>query len=389
MSQPRRVGVRAVATTRTSLDVEFADGVVVRGNRFWLRDNCPLDVDRASLFRGTSVASLPDDLAIVGAELDDECVHVWYDDGVCDRVDPWELRARLTPMAAPGCVPWSAGFEPTCFDAARLAPESIEHHALLEAIARSACALVTGVAAHETEALAALLGPVRETDFGRVFDIVHEPQPFTPSQSADALDPHTDDPYRYSPAGISILHCVEPSAGTGGESIIVDGLAVAEMLREADPEAFEVLTSVRVPFVHRRSEPVERAGDVHLRAEAPIIALDGSGRVSGIRFHERSMGAVAVDTDEADRFYLALMRFARAVRSDTFAWRRYLAPGEAIVYDNQRVLHGRSGFEGAQTRRHLRLCTVDRDQVHSRLRRLRERYATGTEADPLPAGNLS
>ena len=232
-------------------------------------------------------------------------------------------------------------------------------------------------------------GPIRETDFGSVFDIVHEPQPFTPSQSAVALDPHTDDPYRYTPSGVSILHCVTPSDGNGGESTIVDGLAVAESIRSDDPEAFELLATVAVPFEHRRSEAVEQGGDVHLRAEAPIIALDANRRVCGVRFHERSMATLSLDAELAERFYPALMRFSEAVLGDEFAWRRHLAAGEAIVYDNQRVLHGRSGFEGAQTRRHLRLCTIDRDQVHSRLRRLRERYSSGTESAPLPAGNLS
>ena len=144
----------------------------------------------------------------------------------------------------------------------------------------------------------------------------------------------------------------------------------------------------------RRLQPalagsVEQGGDVYLRAEAPIIAVDASGRVCGIRFHERSRATLRLDADLAERFYPALMMFRRAVIGDGSVWRRHLAAGEAIVYDNQRVLHARSGFEGAQTRRHLRLCTVDRDQVHSRLRRLRERYAPGTENALLPSGNLS
>lgn len=78
---------------------------------------------------------------------------------------------------------------------------------------------------------------VRETDFGWLFDIVVEPDPFTPSQSSAALDLHTDDPYRYTPSGMSILHCVEASAGdghVGGATIVVDGFAVADAIAAED-----------------------------------------------------------------------------------------------------------------------------------------------------------
>ncbi len=383
--------VVAVSNTATELTVGFDDGVIVRCNRFWLRDNCPSDGDRASLFRSFSVDALSEDLAIIGGTIEGDRVRIAFDDGTTDEFDPaWLRRYAISGVEPDACVPWRAGFEPESFGFDELLHESRRHHDLLESVARSGVALVTGLSDQAaTEQLASLLGPIRETDFGRVFDIVSEPQPFTPSQSTMALDPHTDDPYRYTPAGASILHCVTPSSGCGGESVVVDGFAVAAALRRNDPAAFDVLSTVNVPFVHRRHDAVEQGGDVHLRAEAPIIAVDAGGRVCGIRFHERSMATMTLDPDLAERFYLALMRFCRAVRGDEFAWRRQLAVGEALVYDNQRVLHGRTGFEGAQTRRHLRLCTIDRDQVHSRLRRLRERYAPGTECAPLPAGNLS
>ena len=158
------------------------------------------------------------------------------------------------------------------------------------------------------------------------------------------------------------------------------------MLRSDDPAAFDLLCTVRVPFAHRRDESVEQGAEVHLYAEAPIIAADSSGAPCGIRFHERSMDCLRLDADLADRFYPALIRFSRAVRGGEFEVRRHLTAGDVLVYDNQRVLHGRTAFDGAQSRRHIRLCTVDRDQVHSRLRRLRAVFAPGTEYGPLTAG---
>ncbi|MFK8025640.1 MAG: TauD/TfdA family dioxygenase [Ilumatobacter sp.] len=379
-----------VAGDAHEIEVVSADGQIGRYNRFWLRDNCPSSGDRATLDREASVAELPEDLVIRSAQVGpDGVVRVQFSDGVVDDFPPTVL-AGASPAEPDVCWrPWRAGHEPDRFVFGEVEPGAPSHHLLVEAIARDGFAIVDGLQPDDTERLAELLGPVRETDFGRLFDIVSEPDPFTPSQSQAALDPHTDDPYRYGPSGVSILHCVSPSDGDGGASTIVDGFAIAVELSHVAPEAFELLVRTPIPYLHVRDQAVEQGAEVHLRADAPVIRLDASGRVCGIRFHERSMAPLALPVDEMDAVYRALMRFARAARGDEFAYHRRLAAGEAIVYDNQRVMHGRSAISGTTGRRHLRLCTIDRDQVHSRLRRLRAVHRPGTEHGHLPAGNLA
>lgn len=367
---------------------------VVQLNRFWLRDNAPLEGDRAGLFRELSIDDLPTDLAITGVELVDARVQISFSDGFQDWFDGRWLVKEAALNNGSSSSPASAIRERPAlprFSFADLVHGSADHHRFLEAVCTDGAALVTEMpeASTGTEGLAALIGPIRETDFGRIFEIVTEPKPFTPSQSASALDPHTDDPYRYTPSGISALHCVTPSEGSGGASIVVDGFAIADHLRTNVPGAFDVLSTVPVPFVHERTASVEQGSAVHLRAEAPIIAVDRSGAISGIRFHERSMGVLRLDPDLAERVYLAVKLFANAVRSPEWCLEYHLEAGEALVYDNQRMLHGRTGFSGAQTRRHLRLFTVDRSLAHSQLRLLRARFAPDTAEDRLPAGNLS
>lgn len=392
-SEINRTSVVSAVAAPTMVTIGVSDGSSVRCNRFWLRDNCPSNGDRASLFRTFSVASLTDDLTIERADVVDGELSVGFSDGITDRFPAELLRESSPPVDddAPIWQAWGQGDEPAEFAFGDVTCGGALHHTLLEAVARRGVAVVTGISddLSATEAMARWLGPIRETDFGRVFDIVTEPDPFTPSQSDTALDPHTDDPYRYSPAGVSILHCMTPCGGEGGTSSIVDGVAAAEAVAAADPDGFRMLAEVSVPYVHRRENAVDRGDSVHLCAEAPVVALDAAGRICGIRFHERSMATIRLEAGDAERFYRALSLFARLVRGDEFAYRRRLAAGEAIVYDNQRVLHGRSAITGASSRRHLRLCTVDRDQVHSRLRRLRATYAPGTECLPLASGCLS
>ncbi|MEM1332283.1 MAG: TauD/TfdA family dioxygenase [Actinomycetota bacterium] len=367
------------------------DGVVRRLNRFWLRDNCPENGDRASLFRPFNVAEMSDDLTIDGAEIVDTELRLTFSDGCTGWFGADLLATSIPDDARPDWAPFDSSCTPTEIEFRHDLADSADHHRLLDAVRRDGFALVTGVAddAEATETLASWLGPIRATDFGRVFDIISELDPFTPSQSTSALDPHTDDPYRYHPPGVSILHCMSPCEGDGGASTITDGFAIARSIAADDPAAFELLTTVEVPYVHQRARSVDQGAAVDLRAAAPIVSLDHAGHICGIRFHERSMAPLRLDPDLVDAFYRALMQFSRRALSAEFSYGRRLAAGEAIVYDNQRVLHGRSTITGANGRRHLRLCTVDRDQVHSRLRRLSAEFDPSNTDAPMTAGSAS
>ncbi len=367
-------------------DVTIADdgrtlrlGGDTRYNRFWLRDACPSLPTKESGLRRFSVATLPPDLTIAAATVDgDRCAVDWSDGhhsdfsiaALRDLADRAAGRRRdVTP-----CRTFTADHTPTRFDATALELGSETHHDLLDTVAREGFALVTGLADDdtETERLAACLGRIRETDFGRVFDIVTEPEAWTLSQSNLGQDAHSDDPFRYSPSGISILHCRRAAEGGGGRSIIVDGFRVAEDLRAEQPASFELLATVAIPYIRRRTESVDQGEDVDMVAYGPVLSV-ADGELMGVRFHERSTGVFDLPADIVDDYYLAFRAFAEKVRDPAYQFDHRLADGEAFVFDNQRVLHGRTGYESdTGGRRHIRLCTVDRDQVHSRLRRLKD-----------------
>ncbi len=357
----------------------------VEFNRFWLRDQCPSLPTKRSGLRTWSVATVPADLAVVNAGIDDsgDVVIINWSDGHISEFKTTDLM-ELAPQAQGRRPPltevslFTGKDELPVLPADSLTPGSMGHHDLLAAVDRYGVVLVRGLP-HEdsaTENLAELLGRIRHTDFGRVFDIVTEPEAWTLSQSNRGQDAHSDDPFRYSPSGISILHCRAAAGGSGGVSIVVDGFAVAEDLRVADPAAFDLLCRVSIPFIRHRAEAVDQGEDVNMVAYGSVITVDGDGPsapVTGIRFHERSTGVFDIAPDIVDSYYLAYRAFAERVRSEEFQIRYRLDAGEAFVFDNQRALHGRTGYEDDTAgRRHIRLCTVDRDQVHSRLRRLKE-----------------
>lgn len=383
-----------VEVTDSGLVIHWSDGSRSRFHSLWLRDNCPTGGDKRKAFRTFSIVDLNPELFVLDAEWnDDGDLAIEFSDGHESVFDFQWLRANSHEphdrLGSPRAIShFRAGATLPTFDLPRRGSES--HCDLLDGVARWGAAIINGVPGDEagTELVASLIGRVRETDFGRVFDIVIEPDMWEFSQTGLALDPHTDDPYRYTPSGTSILHCVEVST-TGGDSILVDGFGVAADLRDRDPDAFDLLTDTRVPFIRHRHEAVDQGEDVHLLAHAPVISLDRDGEISGIRFHERSMAPLDIDPGQMGAYYRALIAFSKEINNPARALQFRLQPGQALVYDNQRVLHGRTAFGSDAGRRHLRLCTIDRDQFHSRLRRLREDHERPGVGERLPSGSIA
>ncbi|MGA2343366.1 MAG: TauD/TfdA family dioxygenase, partial [Steroidobacteraceae bacterium] len=67
----------------------------------------------------------------------------------------------------------------------------------------------------------------------------------------------------------------------------------------------------------------------------------------------------------AAAFYGAYRRFAALLRDPRYQLKFRLADGEIVVFDNQRILHGRTAFSSARHARHLRGCYLTRDSVYS------------------------
>ena len=209
-------------------------------------------------------------------------------------------------------------------------------------------------------ALARLIGPVWPTNFGEHFDVVSKPEPNSNAYTVLGLPCHTDLPNWERPPGYQLLHCLENDAD-GGDSIFVDGFRAAEIVRRREPGAFRLLS--RFP-VHFRFQ--DRESDIRFRA--PIIALDEAGAVDEVRFNLAVMDTFCAPADRMGPLYRALRAFAAVVRDPALECCHRLRPGELLVFDNRRVLHGRRAFNPAAGRHHLQGCYVDRDQLLSRIR---------------------
>lgn len=74
-----------------------------------------------------------------------------------------------------------------------------------------------------------------------------------------------------------------------------------------------------------------------------------------------------IPADALQGWYDAYRAFCTILASEEAAIEITLQPGDLIVFDNRRVLHGRSAF-AVTDRRHLQGCYADIDAIRSSIR---------------------
>jgi gamma-butyrobetaine dioxygenase len=219
--------------------------------------------------------------------------------------------------------------------------------------------------------VAGQFGFTRVTNFGALFNVRSTPNASDLAYTSLALDPHTDNPYRSPVPGIQLLHCLVNET-RGGLSTLVDGFAVAQALREEAPEAFAILTRTPVRFRYTDA-------DTELTASAPPIELDVTGAVQTIHFSPRLDFVPLFAPEQLDAYYRARRLFDHRLRAAQFEIRFLLQAGDLVMFDNCRLLHGRTGFDPREGLRHLQGCYIDSDGPRSLYRVLRRRQTQAQE----------
>jgi gamma-butyrobetaine dioxygenase len=208
--------------------------------------------------------------------------------------------------------------------------------------------------------VAELFGYVRETNYGRWFDVRSMVEPSNLAYTNLGLQAHTDNPYRDPVPTLQLLACLQNSV-QGGHSMVVDGFSVAARLQHENPDAFRLLAGHAARFEYAGS-----AG-VRLRSKRPVIELGPDGELLAVRFNNRSAAAPTdVPYAAMPAYYAALRRFAELVEDPAQAQEFRLDPGELFIVDNTRVLHARTALSGSGAR-WLQGCYADRDGLLSTL----------------------
>jgi trimethyllysine dioxygenase len=340
---------------------------------FWLRDHCHAkhSLNADTLQREVDTFTIPQHIAPGRIEIKDggRNLHIDWAGGGGASVFPaeflWNMARDDGRPRAPLRTFWDRDSMGKNFP-------TLSHQEIMSSDAGLLCwlslveqygfALATGAqpSMAGTEALVKRVAYVRETIFGGMWEFSANMAFKDTAYTSVAIGPHTDGTYSNDSPGLQMFHCLAFD-GSGGESTLVDGFKVAQTIRDSDPEAFDVLSEVRVPAHY--------VGDgVHLRAEHPVIGLDHGGELRQIAYNNYDRAPFRLPAARMTEFYRALALFNRLINDPTYEISLRLVPGTVLLFDNWRTLHGRHAFQG---HRHMCGAYLNMEDFQSRLHVLR------------------
>lgn len=353
------------------VQVVWDDGLQARYHVFWLRENAPDPQTTHPVTReqALQLVDIPDDLQSVEASPTEEGgLAVLWATGENSRYHPGWLRSYTVDADSHFDLPdrrvWDSGFEETLprFDGPKVLGDLAELGKWAEALHVYGVAILEGLPATPDviETVPERLGPIRVSNFGRVFDVQSRPDADSNAYTSMALPLHSDLFTREYVPGLQFLHCLENGA-EGGDSLLADGFHIAQSLKAREPDLYDFLTRTPIPYCNK-------AKDTDYRWTAPLIALDSTGAVEEVRWAPWLRAPAVMPFEQTDMLYRALRAlFTEAERPGNRIKVR-LNSGDLLGFDNRRVLHGRTGFDPTTGNRWLRGCYVEREELVSRLR---------------------
>ncbi len=344
--------------------ITWADGATAEFLARWLYDHADEARDPISGQRRHGALAPEAASRLEGAQIDDDALKLRFRGGQ-RRIALGRLRPG--PQTASPITLWTTPKPIGEVSPVPFADYLRDDGALREVLARVArfgLALL-GAAGRDPNAVERAVerfGYIRETNYGRLFDVRIEPEPGNLASTDRALDLHTDNPYRDPAPTLQLLHAITVDK-TGGETLFVDAFAHAEALRREAAESFEVLARTPVRFAY-----ADETG-ARWSARSPVLRLSPDGVLEGVRLNHRSLDLEPGDATAMAAWYDAYIAFYRRLHAPAAAFGRRLAPGEIVIFDNRRLVHGRRALTSGSPR-WLRGCYADVDGLEATLARL-------------------
>jgi len=339
---------------------------------FWLRDHSESSVDLHpdTLQRQIDSFTRP---------LDNTVSKVWLDEGMENVYIKWQdessslLSASLLERMSKPALPqlsaidsaelWNSVNEINLFPEMpyeQLMDDEDGINVWLEHVKRVGFILVRNslATAEATKKMMERISYLRNSIFGEFS--VWDNKKLNPDDTAytsEAIEIHTDSTYVHDAPGLQTLHCLQKEA-QGGENQLVDGMAIAELMRREFPQAFDVLCKVQVPGRYIKS-------DVYLKTHRPVFRVNNDGKVLQVSFNNHDRAPFRLEHDEMESFYEAYGIFHRLAHNKERHFEFLLEPGNILTFDNWRLLHGRAALTG-----YRQLCGGyhNREDFESRIR---------------------
>ncbi|KAM3079167.1 hypothetical protein ACMFMF_004094 [Clarireedia jacksonii] len=224
--------------------------------------------------------------------------------------------------------------------------------------------------------IAERIGNLRDTFYGRTWDVKSVPQAKNVAYTAQYLGLHMDLLYMANPPGFQFLHCLKNTC-SGGSSIFSDAFHAVSKL---DERTVRLMKEIKIayhyrnagehyyyehPLIRRRMGPAKWAKNglnvAHVNYSPPFQAP----------FRETGVLSSAKQTASIVK---CLREFAAVAEAPDSLYEYKLQEGECVIFNNRRVLHGRKEFDTTAGERWFKGAYVDTDAFMSRLRVFSERF---------------
>lgn len=224
-----------------------------------------------------------------------------------------------------------------------------------------------------TQSLLERIAFIRPTHYGGFWDFTSSSSPTDTAYTNQPLAVHTDTTYLLDPCGLQMFHLISHTDGTGGESLFVDGYAAAAYLRDHHPVLYTFLCHQTILFHASGNTDVGELENTSISKRGSVVFVGGLPRATRyppanvpaglkgefIEFIDRRRVPIQIrwNNDDRDaqtwpslnslvRWYTAAREWDKILKMKQFEIKVQLKPGQPIIFDNWRYLHGRTGFSG-------------------------------------------
>jgi gamma-butyrobetaine dioxygenase len=234
--------------------------------------------------------------------------------------------------------------------------------------------IIRGVPESEksVEDIALRIGNIRDTFYGRTWDVKSVPDAKNVAYTAQFLGLHMDLLYLANPPGFQFLHCLKSTA-KGGASLFADAFQAAESLLKKHRAT---LSQTSVAYQYQNAgehyyytHPVIELGPSHCGSSPEITDMNYSPP-----FQANYLLPETRNPTDVNAFVKALRAFTKRVENKNHLLEYRLQEGECVIFSNRRILHGRKQFDALGGERWLKGTYVDSDVVRSRFRVLRKAF---------------
>ncbi|KAM0255447.1 hypothetical protein ACHAQJ_005747 [Trichoderma viride] len=181
------------------------------------------------------------------------------------------------------------------------------------------------------------IASIRETFYGRTFDVRAKPDAENVAYTSGYLGLHQDLLYLDPPPLIQVLHCMDNSCA-GGESLFSDGERVGRLL-------WPFITRYRMAPLAEHHVPYQYGKNGHHYFSSRYVIDGNASGFSGVYWSPPFQGKYLSPVKDIRQWIEPARIFSSLINHEDAIHEHKMEPGECVLFDNLRVLHGRNAFD--------------------------------------------